>query len=429
MPSALFLVKRATEVELWNEEANKLSAVPLRKGDKTPIAQALSHIKGITSAIQDVERNREKRSLERIVVLHPSGSSDYYDVMVYPILTSNREIKDLVVRVDRITDRVHLEANIIQNEKLASLGKLVASIAHEINNPLGVIDSGADNIKNQLESISDRLAPICRVISPVHLDIYFKLYKAIDVTKSVFGSEARQMRKDLLNRLTALQVKEPDRYCDILVRAGFYGEIESYRTVLLDSNAEDGLKLVGSLASLARNCFNINLAVSRAAKIVYALKSYSHASTADTKVLTNLAESIDLVLTLYQNQIKQGIAVKRDYADVPAIYCYSDELNQVWTNIIHNALAAIGRAGTLTIKIAALPNDVLVSFTDSGPGIPTAIQEKIFLPFFSTKAQGEGSGLGLSITKKIIDKHHGKVSVASVPGETTFSIQLPTVAT
>ncbi|MEL6249415.1 MAG: ATP-binding protein, partial [Cyanobacteria bacterium J06627_15] len=125
------------------------------------------------------------------------------------------------------------------------------------------------------------------------------------------------------------------------------------------------------------------------------------------------------------NQIKYGVTVERHYQDLPQIWCYFDELNQVWTNLIHNALQAMDNRGTLTIEGAAETDGLVVRITDSGSGIPPEVQDRIFQPFFTTKAPGEGSGLGLDIVRRIIEKHHGSISVTSMPGKTTFTVRLP----
>jgi signal transduction histidine kinase len=130
-------------------------------------------------------------------------------------------------------------------------------------------------------------------------------------------------------------------------------------------------------------------------------------------------------LTLYQNQLKQGVQVIRNYAKLPPVLCYPDELNQVWTNLIHNALQAMEYRGTLSIEVTAIDQQAKISLTDSGKGIPEEIQAKIFEPFFTTKPSGEGSGLGLDIVKKIIKKHDGQITVESQPGRTTFNVFLP----
>ena len=163
----------------------------------------------------------------------------------------------------------------------------------------------------------------------------------------------------------------------------------------------------------------------------------------------NVLDGIETTLTLYHHQIKRGVDIQRQYKKIPLIQCYADELAQVWTNLIHNALQAMSHKGTLTISarsillesgvlekgvlgsdsisslIAEPCEAVQIAITDTGTGIPEEIQQRIFEPFFTTKAAGEGSGLGLDIAKKIIDKHGGCIMVDSVPGKTTFTVTLP----
>ncbi|MGC1246890.1 MAG: ATP-binding protein, partial [Spirulinaceae cyanobacterium] len=131
--------------------------------------------------------------------------------------------------------------------------------------------------------------------------------------------------------------------------------------------------------------------------------------------------------TLYHNQLKQGVKVQRNYTEIPSILCYPDELNQVWTNLIHNALQAMNNQGDLIIDVVEEKNQAKVSFTDTGKGIPEEIKSRIFKPFFTTKPPGEGSGLGLDIVSKIVDKHQGQITFESQPGCTTFTVCLPVV--
>jgi len=156
------------------------------------------------------------------------------------------------------------------------------------------------------------------------------------------------------------------------------------------------------------------------------LKNYSHRQSDDVKVLTSLTDNMETVLTIYHNQLKYGVEVSKNYqSNLPEINAFPDELNQVWTNIIHNAIQAMNNKGTLDINIIRNNGTIDVSITDSGPGIPADIQAKIFEPFFTTKKAGEGSGLGLDIVRKIIEKHEGTIKVDSVPGKTTFTVSLP----
>ncbi|NJR23358.1 MAG: GHKL domain-containing protein [Richelia sp. CSU_2_1] len=217
----------------------------------------------------------------------------------------------------------------------------------------------------------------------------------------------------------------PRRIADTLTDMGVYRDIEAFLPLLKGVDAEWALQLAYNLARLQTNSNNINTAVERAAKIVFALKSYARYDSSGAKQLSNVTDGIETVLELYRNQLKKGIEVLREYQPVPQIMCYPDELMQVWTNLIYNAIQAMRDRGTLTINVSDRGDLVVVEVTDSGCGIPPEIKNKIFEPFFTTKPAGEGSGLGLDIVKKIVDKHRGQIEVESEPGLTAFRVLLP----
>jgi two-component system NtrC family sensor kinase len=170
---------------------------------------------------------------------------------------------------------------------------------------------------------------------------------------------------------------------------------------------------------------SIQQEVDRAAKIVFALKTYSYQNSAGEKSVVNVTDSLEVALTLYQNRLSQGIEVIRHYDAVPTILCNPDELTQVWVNLIDNAIYAMGPQGVLEIGVRPQGDRLIVTITDSGSGIPTEAQPKVFQPFHTTKPRGEGSGLGLDIVRQIIEHHNGDVQVQSRPGCTTFSVTLP----
>lgn len=143
------------------------------------------------------------------------------------------------------------------------------------------------------------------------------------------------------------------------------------------------------------------------------------------KVMADIRESVETVMTLYHNKIKRGVELTTDFKATPSIPCYPDELSQVWTNLIHNALQAMQFRGRLEISIFPENDNIIVAITDNGPGIPKEIQSRIFEPFFTTRARGEGSGLGLDICRKIVEKHKGAIQFDSEPGKTTFKVSLP----
>jgi signal transduction histidine kinase len=201
--------------------------------------------------------------------------------------------------------------------------------------------------------------------------------------------------------------------------------------------------LVGYLQEntyLHRNVVAIQRAIKQLQRIVGALKSYSHLDQAKIEP-ADLHEGIENTLVILHHELKHGISVVRKYGLIPRVPVYIDELNQVWTNLIHNAVQALGGKGEIVIETAP-PSEgpegpegsdresmVSVRVMDNGPGIPPEILPRIFEPFFTTKAKGEGTGLGLGIVKKIVDKHGGRVEVTSEPGRTVFTVKLPVVGT
>jgi signal transduction histidine kinase len=243
--------------------------------------------------------------------------------------------------------------------------------------------------------------------------------------RSLSAKEQRQKRRSLVLQLGD-EIEDAESIADTLVDMGIYDEVENIMDLLKKPAGRDVLELAYKLSELKKGTQTINTATERASKVVFALKSYAHQDNSGRKVSTQIIRGIENILTLYQSQIKHGIELIKNYADdVPMIDCYPDELNQVWTNLIHNSLQAMDHKGTLTISVAQQDNDLKISIQDSGRGIPAENMPKIFDAFFTTKLAGEGSGLGLHIIKKIVDKHAGRIEVESQPGCTIFSVFLP----
>ncbi len=200
---------------------------------------------------------------------------------------------------------------------------------------------------------------------------------------------------------------------------------QAYWSLLQHSQVNWILDLAYNLTRLLSNNRTILTSVEKASKVVFALKNYARFDASEEKQLAQVQDGLETVLEIYHNQIKQNIEVVRNYQDIPEILCYPDELIQVWTNLIHNGIQAMKTGGTLTLTTTLENEGIKVEVSDSGSGIPPEIKEKIFEAFFTTKSTGEGSGLGLHISKKIIDKHQGKINVDSQPGQTKFTIWLP----
>ncbi|MDB9312615.1 ATP-binding protein [Spirulina sp. CS-785/01] len=318
------------------------------------------------------------------------------------------------------------QQELVHAEKMAALGQLVAGVAHEINTPLGAIRASVEHISEFLNYHFLQLPTFLQGLSPEQQQQFWHLIQQTYQEKPQLTSkEKRKIRRKLTKELEAENLDNADSIADTLVDIGLYENLDSLLPLLNSSHQEKLLNQVYEFSSLQRSTQTILTATERAAKVVFALRTYARQDHSGEKVKANILEGIETILTLYHNILKRGVTVQKQYDELPEIWCYPDELNQVWTNLIYNALQAMDNQGTLTLTATQDNDTVTVTITDTGKGIPPEIQEKIFDPFFTTKPTGEGSGLGLDIVKKIITKHEGEITVHSIPGETTFQISLP----
>ncbi len=318
------------------------------------------------------------------------------------------------------------QQQLIQQEKLAALGQLIAGIAHEINTPLGAIQASASNNAKALIEVIAELSKLSQYLSQEETDIFFQLLNRAMMSKSLFSSsEKRLLKRQILQQLKAHNIDNAKSIADLLIDIGIYDEIDFCLSLLKHPQLDWILGLAYNLTRLFANNQTIITSVEKAAKVVFALKNYARFDQSGDKHLVNITEGLETVLEIYSNRLKSNIELLCDYQDKTQIWCYPDELIQVWTNLIHNGIQAMQGQGRLTISTREENNGVKVEISDSGCGIPSNIRDKIFEPFFTTKPTGEGSGLGLHISKNIIDKHQGTIVVDSKPGQTIFTIWLP----
>jgi signal transduction histidine kinase len=318
------------------------------------------------------------------------------------------------------------QAQLIHTEKMSSLGQLVAGVAHEINTPLGAIQSSIGNIISALEQALRELPPLIQTLPPDRLLHFFTLLDWVRQPKEMLSSrEERQLKRTLKQTLTEHGLANADVLAETLGKMGITVDLDPIEPLLQAPDAPSILETAYQLSIVQNNSQNIQLAIDRASRIVYALKNYVRQDVLDVSIYASVSEGIDTVLTLYQNQIKRGIEVTKRYAELPQILCHPEELVQVWSNLISNAIQAMHYRGTLAIATEEQDRHIVVQIADEGSGIPQDIKARIFEPFFTTKAMGEGTGLGLSIVQKIVDKHRGSIEVESEPGCTVFRVRLP----
>ena len=345
--------------------------------------------------------------------------------------------KDLLIKLmkkNRELERAYLQQEVTmrQSEKLATLGKLSAGIAHELNNPASAALRSAEYLSKSLAGLENNLYSLgamnlsekqSEAISSLKEEVYEKSSQPSNLNPLM----KQKLENEIESWFKEMGLKNNWELISILAETGF-------NRTGLSKFAENftGKQLTVTAASLesiftTRNLTeDIRQGSAKITQIVNALRSYIYLDQAPVQFV-DINEGLDNTLLILAGRLKNGITLSREYSEnLPRIEAYGSELNQVWTNIIDNALDAMNGEGNILIKTHLLNGWIVVDIKDSGPGIPQEIQSKIFDPFFTTKPPGKGTGLGLNISHNIItQKHKGEISVISKPGETCFRVKLP----
>lgn len=322
----------------------------------------------------------------------------------------------------------------LQDEKLLSLGKLSAGLAHELNNPASAIVRSVEELYKQVHNTPEGFkAVITMKITPEQTDdVNAILFKKLS-TESEFqnlGLLAQESRKDdLIDWLSDNEVDNEEEVAEILAEFDFTeDDLDDVADILEPEALAPVVKWIRDVLNMEKIVTEIRDASTRIADLISSIKTYSHMDQAKSKQAANIHEGIKTTIMMLKHKLKKKqISLDKNLdLSIPKVEIYPGELNQVWTNLIDNAIDAMDKGGQLCIKTYVKHQRAFVEISDSGHGIPEEILSKIYDPFFTTKGVNEGTGLGLEVTRRIVvERHKGSIDVASKPGKTTFTVCLP----
>lgn len=324
------------------------------------------------------------------------------------------------------------ERLLVQNEKMAALGTLSAGLAHELNNPAAAARRSALQLRETLaewQHLTDRVEALG--LDAHQRDKVSALRAGMEQHPTppiVLDALARSDREtEVQDWLDEHDVKEAWNLAPVLV--GFGWEVSSLDD-LADYFSGEQLSAIAPWLAAGLSTYSlldeVRMSAERISRLVQDVKGYAYLDQAPVQ-LVKVQEGLESTLVILQHKLKPGIHIVREYApNLPLVEAYASELNQVWTNLIDNALDAMGDKGVLTLRTYEENNRVVVEIADNGPGIPADVLPHIFEPFYTTKGPGSGTGLGLHIVFNIVvTKHRGNIEAESQPGATVFRVTLP----
>jgi signal transduction histidine kinase len=347
-------------------------------------------------------------------------------VFLHSFARDRRKLRELEVGY------LNQEMMLRQADKLATLGTLAAGVAHELNNPAAAAVRGVGQLRPLIDQMQGAYLELCGAASP---QLAASIQRAGELIRRGAGQvvslsplERSDRAEEMDQWLRGLGVDHPADAAEELADLGYTrAQLADLTSALVPANIPVFLSWMAGAGEAHALLAEIGAGAGRISQIVGAMRSYAYLDQAPVQEV-DITEGLENTLMLLGSKLKAGVVVHRDYADgLPRVQAHGRELNQVWTNIIENAIDAIGAHGTIAIRTSARDGYVLTEIEDDGPGMTPEVVARVFDPFFTTKPPGDGTGLGLNISHNIVvAEHKGRIEVASQPGRTTFRVFLPT---
>lgn len=414
-PDAFYVIMEG-DVEILKQSGNQEVVIAVR---------GVGEMLGEISLIGSTTRTATVRALRDCQLLKISRGL-FEDLLCGHVTTAMTILRTVIARLR------NTESMLAQNEKLASLGTLAAGLAHELNNPAAAARRSTSQLRQAISNwLSARGALDVLQLEPALNEIVVCRLRD-DLARNAVSPIApdplarSDMEYEIENWLDARGVETA--YDDAPALAAFGWNAASLDTWCAQFSPAQAPVVVRWLAAgyaVHGLLDEVGTSAERISEIVKAIKDYSYLDQAPLMEI-DVHEGLESTLMILKHKLKLGVNVMRDYdKSLPRIEAFASELNQVWTNIIDNAIDAMKGQGDLRIRTRAVDNHVVIEIGDSGPGIPPAALPRIFEPFFTTKGPGSGTGLGLHVSYNIVQKHRGKIEVQSQPGNTRFIVTLP----